>query len=209
MATTEFATRGTQLSGITQAVLPIWRSHIEQCLRVSSSTVVDLLVSFFAVADDLIQAISRSEGLNKGLQDQLDSVMRDVEALRPQATDLDRSAGQSHQALYQAVGGIFQSLLELTSASQSLASLHARVRQNLDQILVALQHEDRMSQILNHVCDDMGRLEAMLAAPDTPLPDPEVWLDTLRASYTTPEERAVHDGNPDGKTTTSAGIDFF
>jgi hypothetical protein len=104
MATTEFATRGTQLSGITQAVLPIWRSHIEQCLRVSSSTVVDLLVSFFAVADDLIQAISRSEGLNKGLQDQLDSVMRDVEALRPQATDLDRSAGQSHQALYQAVG---------------------------------------------------------------------------------------------------------
>lgn len=196
-----------RLAHIARGVMPIWRQQIDQCLRASSSTVVDLLVSFFAVADELIQAIGRSEHLNKDLSLQLDGILKEIEGLRVKAADVSKDGALSHHVLHESVGSVFKSLVELTSASQALCDLSGNVRENLDQILVALQHEDRMSQILTHVCEDMGRLEAHLMDGAPALPDLETWLATLKASYSTPEEHAVHDGETTNEP--APGIDFF
>lgn len=198
-----------RLAEITRGVIPIWRQQIEQCLRASSSTVVDLLVSFFAVADELIQAIGRSEHLNKDLSSQLDGILKEIEGLRAKATLAGKDGVLSHQILHESVGSVFHSLVELTSASQELCDLNGNVRQNLDQILVALQHEDRMSQILTHVCEDMRKLEAHVASDTSALPDIHGWLDALKATYSTPEEHAVHGGDGASEPAPAAGIDFF
>lgn len=209
MSTDINAEQDERLATITRGVIPIWRQQIEQCLRASSSTVVDLLVSFFAVADELIQAIGRSEHLNKDLSAQLDGILKEIEGLRAKATIVGKDGALSHQVLHESVGSVFNSLVELTSASQALCDLNGNVRQNLDQILVALQHEDRMTQILAHVCDDMRRLEDHLVTGGPVLPDLTGWLAVLEATYSTPEERAIHSGECDKEPAPAAGIDFF
>lgn len=209
MSTNVKAEQDDRLAEIARGVIPIWRQQIDQCLRASSSTVVDLLVSFFAVADELIQAIGRSEHLNKDLSSQLDGILKEIEGLRAKATVAGKDGVLSHQILHESVGSVFNSLVELTSASQALCDLNGNVRQNLDQILVALQHEDRMSQILTHVCDDMRKLEDHVAAGSAALPDLNGWLDALKATYSTPEEHAVHGGDGPSEPTPAAGIDFF
>lgn len=209
MSTNVSVVRDERLAEIARGVIPIWRQQIDQCLLVSGSTVVDLLVSFFAVADELIQAIGRSEHLNKDLSSQLDGILKEIEGLRAKAAEASKDSAVSHHVLHESVGSVFNSLVELTSASQALCDLNGNVRQNLDQILVALQHEDRMSQILTHVCEDMRRLEDHLAEGASALPDLNSWLATLKASYSTPEEHAVHGGETPAAPARAAGIDFF
>ncbi|MBI5926656.1 MAG: hypothetical protein HY836_13775 [Aquabacterium sp.] len=209
MSTDIKAEQDDRLAAITRGVMPIWRQQIDQCLRASSSTVVDLLVSFFAVADELIQAIGRSEHLNKDLSAQLDGILKEIEGLRAKATVVGKDGALSHQVLHESVGSVFHSLVELTSASQVLCDLNGNVRKNLDQILVALQHEDRMTQILTHVCEDMRKLEDHLATGTTALPDLNDWLAALQATYSTPEEHAVHGGGGSNEPAPAAGIDFF
>lgn len=208
MSTNTKTEQDDRLAAIVRGVIPIWRQQIDQCLRASSSTVVDLLVSFFAVADELIQAIGRSEHLNKDLSAQLDGILKEIEGLRAKATVVGKDGVLSHQILHESVGSVFNSLVELTSASQALCDLNGNVRQNLDQILVALQHEDRMSQILTHVCEDMQKLEGHLATGEAALPDLDSWLAALQATYSTPEEHAVHGGGSN-EPAPAAGIDFF
>jgi methyl-accepting chemotaxis protein len=196
-----------RLANIAGGVIPIWRQQIEQCLHASSLTVADLLVSFFAVADELIMAIGRSAHLNKDLSSQLDGILKEINELRAKTVAVGKDTALSHKVLHESVGRAFQSLLALTSAYQELGDINLNVRDNVDQILVALQNEDRMSQILTHVCEDMRRLEVSLEKGPAALPDLKAWMDTLRATYTTPEEHAVHTG--ESEPAPAAGIDFF
>lgn len=60
-------------------------------------------------------------------------------------------------------------------------------------ILVSLQFQDRVSQILTHVEQDMGalaqRLDSGMERADT-----QRWLEELKARYTTPEQHQNHSG---------------
>jgi len=75
------------------------------------------------------------------------------------------------------------------------------VRTEIDQVLVAVQSQDRVSQMLQHTCADQSRLLSCLSAPshtndaDTQLA-PQAWLSQLKTTYTTAEELAVHEGRP-------------
>jgi methyl-accepting chemotaxis protein len=68
-------------------------------------------------------------------------------------------------------------------------------------VLVAVQSQDRVSQMLQHTCADQSRLLSCLSAPshtndaDTQLA-PQAWLSQLKTTYTTAEELAVHEGRP-------------
>jgi methyl-accepting chemotaxis protein len=73
------------------------------------------------------------------------------------------------------------------------------VRDEIQDVLVNLQFQDRVSQILSHIIADMQRLEAMLneavqapAGQLPPKPDTRQWLADLKRSYTTHEQHALH-----------------
>ncbi len=61
----------------------------------------------------------------------------------------------------------------------------AIVRQEVEKLLMAMQFQDRVSQILGAVDDDMARMRTALetSAPDA-LPDAQAWLATFSKSYT-------------------------
>ena len=70
-------------------------------------------------------------------------------------------------------------------------------------MLIALQFQDRVSQILRHVMADQERLTVRLAEAEAqyaagimpPLIDVHKWLEELSRSYSTTEQQHIHQGS--------------
>ncbi len=86
---------------------------------------------------------------------------------------------------------------ETMAASEAMLTEGAAIRSEINQVLVSVQSQDRISQILEHAELDVLRMhEQLTSAARNADWNAAQWLDRLKASYTTPEEAAVHDGQP-------------
>jgi len=88
---------------------------------------------------------------------------------------------------------------DVVNGSQALLHEGQSVRAEIDEVLVAVQSQDRISQMLQHATADQERLLACLSdlsQPHTLQLPPSKWLEQLKSTYTTPEELAAHDGRP-------------
>jgi methyl-accepting chemotaxis protein len=87
---------------------------------------------------------------------------------------------------------------DVVQGSNALLHEGQAIRLEIDDVLVALQSQDRISQILEHTSTDQERLNAQLmqVSGDAGTPAPTDWLEQLRGTYTTPEEQAAHDNRP-------------
>jgi len=98
---------------------------------------------------------------------------------------------------------------DLQRVAQSLRDENARIGLGISGLLVDFQFQDRMSQILTHVTDDMRKLQSHVQSMHTAAaaaPDPRSWLDGLRRSYATEDERRVHQG---AGGSGASGVNFF
>ncbi|ANJ66333.1 hypothetical protein A9404_02115 [Halothiobacillus diazotrophicus] len=136
----------------------------------------------------------------------------------------DRDA-QMLQEFEQLIGSIMTRLHtaseEVSASAEAMRHESQIVGAEIGDVLVALQFQDRVSQVMNHVCNDMSRLVARLeeridimkSANQRLEPiDVSVWLEELAQTYTMPEQHAIH-GDTDPKKTsgTPSGseITFF
>jgi methyl-accepting chemotaxis protein len=88
----------------------------------------------------------------------------------------------------------------------------ALVKTEIEQLLVALQFQDRVQQILDQIGASIGSAVATLqqAMRDGVAPDANAWQALLAAGYTTDEQRAVNGGQPGaGRAQASAETTFF
>lgn len=104
----------------------------------------------------------------------------------------------------------------ILSANQ-LEQENSTVQLAIDDVLVSLQFQDRVSQILGHVFDDMNKLapnyqqcqqDLSQGIAITPV-DINQWLNNIKQTYTTLEQVAVHDGSEQNKSSTNDEITFF
>jgi methyl-accepting chemotaxis protein len=91
-----------------------------------------------------------------------------------------------------------------------------QILHEIQQILVSLQFQDRVSQILGHVLKDMQKLETTLAQAlgaredaRPPPPDSAGWLAELKSTYTTSEQHSLHHGTEQHNTSSSDDVTFF
>jgi methyl-accepting chemotaxis protein len=82
------------------------------------------------------------------------------------------------------------------------------IRDEVEKLLVALQFQDRMSQILRQVMGDMDKLHAELRSDERSAAafDTASWLAALEGTYATQEQRVNHGRAAAGHST---GITFF
>ena len=95
--------------------------------------------------------------------------------------------------------------------ADTIRSLSTRIEQDLEQVLVGLQFQDRMSQMLHGVAADMQRfIEWMAGNEHATHADAMRWLAQLEHSYTMREQQLLHDGNSgEGSPPAPSGIEFF
>lgn len=105
-----------------------------------------------------------------------------------------QQAGDAIQAVVERIRRVTS---DVVRTSDGLLQQSQSIRSEIDEVLVAVQAQDRIGQMLGHVHANQQRLMDCLSAADAAeVPEPAAWLDQLRATYTTAEEAAVHDGRP-------------
>lgn len=106
------------------------------------------------------------------------------------------------QVIKQVITHFHQSAGSIVSNSEVIRSQSEAVGQEISEVLVALQFQDRVSQMLSHVRNDLDKLDhylgertAQQAQGRTLAPfDVEAWLEELARTYTMPEQHAIHRG---------------
>lgn len=134
-----------------------------------------------------------------------------IEVALSSSKQLDTEASSmvidSHQVIDTVIADFRQSALKLSGTVDQLEDENREVDQEVCDILVNLQFQDRISQILDHVQKDMVKLGQLLNT-SAPLPAAQQWLDALAQTYTTLEQRQRHAGQQADKSMHSQ-VDFF
>lgn len=102
---------------------------------------------------------------------------------------------EAENSIHGVVERIRATASQVVEGSAAMREQGLAVQREIDDVLVAVQSHDRVNQVLQHATADQDRLvQALQAAGGAALPEAPAWLEQLRATYTTPEEQAVHDG---------------
>lgn len=156
---------------------------------------------------ETVDAVSRSIASTLDISEQF--AQREAEMISGSERSIERVLGRFHDA----AGGLVES-------GEALRQEGRIIHAEIGDVLVALQFQDRVSQILSHVRDDMAKLEQRIDASalhtgadeaDTandPLGDPAAWLEELSQTYTTAEQRALHYGGSQ-QAAAGSGVTFF
>ncbi|WP_426304443.1 methyl-accepting chemotaxis protein [Acidovorax facilis] len=117
------------------------------------------------------------------------------------------------------ISGIVQRLRatadEMSDANEALRSESRAIGSEVDDVMVALQFQDRVSQMLNLVTHDLGKLkqhlddnEHLLRQGEPPAPiEVDAWLQALAKTYTMPEQHALNTSHLSPATPVMASAD--
>ncbi len=165
---------------------------------------------FAVVADEVRKLSQLSAETGKRMTENVGHISSTVKAALSAA---DRSAIQDKKVL-EVSGAVVKDVLshvETMGDSAEQMRHHGNViRSDIEDLLVALQFQDRISQILQVVRDDMNKFEQL--AYDlkvTGLPATEEWLSHLKSTYTMNDEHRSHGEKGAAAASQDSEITFF
>lgn len=168
----------------------------------------------FAVVADAVRKLSaQSADTGKRIADKVETVNAAIGAT---LTAADKSAKMDEATIMGAESTVAEILARFSAAAEALASSSeilqresGGIRNEVTDVLVSLQFQDRVSQMLAHVQNDLEKFEQHVSSPDGASSfDTEAWLRELASSYTTAEQHVVHGGGSDTRPQASE-ITFF
>lgn len=139
------------------------------------------------------------ERMHVALQQAAARSAADEQAIRQSETTITSVVGEVEGA----VGGLQQRADELRARGEA-------VRQQVEQLMVSFQFQDRVHQILDQVVGSID--EALRSLPDAlargHVPPQLEWAEMLSKGYTTHEQRAAHGGGAPAAAAGSATVFF-
>lgn len=153
----------------------------------------------FAVVAKEVRHLSTESGQTG---ERITRVVRQVSEAIERARNSYETFTQHDQAMMDRASSTIEGVVErirstasdVMSGSQAMLEQGEAIRNEINEVLVAVQSQDRISQMLQHTSADQDRLfDNLNRATDL---SPATWLSELRSTYTTPEEQAAHDGRP-------------
>ncbi|MEB0076309.1 methyl-accepting chemotaxis protein [Pseudomonas sp. CCI3.2] len=176
----------------------------------------------FAVVADAVRTLSsQSSETGQKMSAKVDIINGAITQLVQAASsssDHDNDSVASSETSIQRVLERFKSITGRLSDSATLLQQESvGIHDEVTEVLVSLQFQDRVSQILAHVRDNMqalhGQLQASRKTPGQPTEiDAGAWLAEMELTYATDEQRHNHRGgtaSPGAKPATTAEITFF
>nr|WP_278440855.1 methyl-accepting chemotaxis protein [Pseudomonas oryzihabitans] len=176
----------------------------------------------FAVVADEVRKLSTLSGdtgqkIGETVETVNGAIARTLELSQLHAERDTGTLNQSGETIEQVIGAFGGTTRDVVERSDALADNATAVGGAIAEVLVALQFQDRVSQMLGHIRDDQARLERLvidrraLAASGQPLPslDTRGWLADLARTYTMAEQVAVHHGKRPAAAPAESDITFF
>ncbi|MEN9865474.1 MAG: hypothetical protein RL748_1064 [Pseudomonadota bacterium] len=110
-------------------------------------------------------------------------------------TTASRAAEQDKKAMTisgHVVQDVLNHVRNLGASAEQMREQGNVIRTDVENLLVTLQYQDRISQILGVVDSDIQRLQDVVCDPSNPVPTPEEWLTKLGKKYTMKDQRHTH-----------------
>ena len=172
---------------------------------------------FAVVANEVRMLSNRSADAGKHIAQQVGQISAAIGATCGAASDSMRAEGQAVQASEQMIGNVLASFRGVTDAlvqsSDVLQAESAGIKSEVAEALVQLQFQDRVSQILSHVQQNIARLPSYLdeqgAAGVALQLDARPLLAELESTYAMAEERTLHLGGAKPAPQQEDEITFF
>ena len=155
----------------------------------------------FAVVADEVRKLSARSGESGGrIRQRVEEINRAITEtmeVAERAGEEDQRAVSESETLLNNALARYQGVADsLSHSSDLLQSEGSTMRDEISDILVALQFQDRVSQILASLTQDLERLHdqlaGMLTGNDGATIDAERWLEQMHLGYTTEEQRQNH-----------------
>ena len=175
----------------------------------------------FAVVADEVRKLSSLSGdtglkISETVSTVNAAIARTVELSRHQAQQDSQTLAHSEQLVSQVIEHFRHNAQAIVDTSSGLQQQSENVASEIAGVLVALQFQDRVSQMLSLVNNDLGKLHDQVSerqqlsqAGATPPPiAAHAWLEQLASTYTMPEQHAIHHGKPLAGSA-SSDITFF
>lgn len=129
-------------------------------------------------------------------------------------TEMVRS---SEEIIARVLGQFGTATSSLASSAETLRHENQLIGNDISEVLVALQFQDRVSQVLTHVRNDLEKLGKHLQDHEHEMAtgqlrvqiDARVWMSELAQTYTMPEQHAAHKGVQQKMAAHTSDITFF
>lgn len=176
----------------------------------------------FAVVADEVRTLSSRSGetgsrIGKRIEEANAALQKTLERTTAYAQKDSERLSQSGNSIGVVLEKFQTSGERIMQSAQSLELESSHVQHNVEEVLVNLQFQDRVSQILSHVMNDMNRLVSVITEQKQDLHsmnqivtiNVDEWLDTVRKTYTTLEQVDVHRGNNNFNKPDSTEVTLF
>lgn len=176
---------------------------------------------FAVVADEVRTLSNRSGEAGSRITQRIELVNHSLESALTTATQFAEAESQILLEAEDTIGRVLtqfhQAGTGIVESSHVLEQESNQVRKNVADVLVALQFQDRISQILEHVMNDMNKLSETLHEQERALQsggsaepiDVGSWLKAIESTYTTLEQVAIHRDAATPQGPADSSITFF
>ncbi|MBK7614971.1 MAG: hypothetical protein IPJ08_10980 [Burkholderiales bacterium] len=167
---------------------------------------------FAVVAQEVRHLADQSRQAGIALGKHVARMQERVLALRRSGTMQDTTPDelmlQAEQNARAVLRGLLLGIQQVSRSQRSLQDAGSLVQREVEQILVNLQSQDRQSQMLVSVTDDMARMQQWLeGGDDDAAVSAQRWLERLEATYTMEDMRASHHATV--KVEQATEVEFF
>ncbi|TXI91641.1 MAG: hypothetical protein E6Q34_07085 [Burkholderiaceae bacterium] len=165
---------------------------------------------FAVVADEVRKLSHLSAETGKRMGERVEHISQ---VMKVALSAADRSAIQDKRVL-EVSGAVVRDVLShvetMGDAAEQMRHHGNVIRSDIEDLLVTLQFQDRISQILQVVKNDMSKLEKTAAEFNQGhFPETATWLEELQNTYTMHEEHKHHDSRSDAAANNESEITFF
>jgi methyl-accepting chemotaxis protein len=158
---------------------------------------------FAVVADEVRKLSTLSSLTGKKMAEKVNIINKAITAVIGAAERFSeedtRSVAEAEKTIHRVLGNFKEVASGLTESSGILRRESEGIRAEISDTLVYLQFQDRVSQILAHVRDNLDGLHVRLnqysaerSGGGSPAIDADAWLNEMALGYTTAEQRRNH-----------------
>jgi len=177
-------------------VLPVWARQLAGSRAQSETAVTEMLSAFAEIGPHLDRAARQSQQISAALAQGDGSITQLAQAcdkvLQPA---LPGCTPQAVQAIGQVMAMIHACVDAIAQIAKPFEHETQMVSQQVERMYQGFQYQDRISQMMTLLHDDIERLQlAMTQKQGAPI-DPAQWLARLEAGYVMAEQRHQHGGS--------------
>lgn len=182
-------------------VMPVWVRHLAASRAQSEQAVTQMLQAFADINPHIHLAERKARQITEALSQADGGITKLTEACRrelaPVLADPALPAAAT-QAIERAFGLVQSAVDALEDVAKPFSRETELVAEQVERMYIALQFQDRISQMLALLESDIDRMHKVIAEAGRPPPDLQSWLDTLASQYAMKEQHQNHGATASG-----------